>query len=205
MTMVKAILLDLSGVYFTNGREIAAKKIADKFHLEVSHVADVMKGSSDIGKKYRRGEVTFDEFWDEVKKRLIIDTPNLELNKIWFESYEPIAETIEIVIKIKKKGVKLYYLSDSVKERVDFLDEKYKFKENFMGGILSHEVTLTKIDGPRLFRLAVEETRERSEDVVFVDCVRENVETAIGLGMQGILFKNPKQLEKDLKKLGLKF
>lgn len=203
--MIKAILLDLGGVYFTDGKKIAAKKIAEKFHLDSDRVSEVMTGSSDIGKKYRRGEITFEEFWEEAKKRLLIDASSEELNRIWFESYEPIVETIEIVGKIKKKGIKLYYLSDSVKERVDFLDEKYKFKENFLGGILSHEVNLTKKDGPRLFRLAVEETRERSEDVVFVDDVRDNVETAIGLGMLGIHFKNPKQLEKDLKKLGLKF
>jgi HAD superfamily hydrolase (TIGR01509 family) len=203
--MIKAILLDLGGVYFTDGKKIASRKIAEKFHLDTNRVAEVLAGDSDIGKKYRRGEITFEEFWEEAKKRLLIDASSEELNKIWFESYEPIAETIEIVGRVKKKGIKLYYLSDSVKERVDYMDEKYKFRDNFMGGILSHEVNLTKKDGPRLFRLAVEETRERSEDVVFVDDVWDNVETAIGLGMKGIHFKNPKQLEKDLKKLGLKF
>lgn len=203
--MAKVVIFDLGGVYFTDGREIASKKIAKKFNLNPKLVADVMAVSSDFGKQYRRGDITYEEFWEAVKKILYIDAPAEELNRIWYESYEPVAEVVVIAKKLKKKGTKLFYLSDNAKDRVDYLQEKYNFLQEFDKGIFSHEAHVTKRDGPRIFRLALDETREDAENIVFVDDRREHVETAKSLGMQAIQFKNPKQLEADLKKLGVKF
>lgn len=200
--MFKAVIFDLGGVYFTDGKKIAAKRIAEKFNLDPKKVADVMVVDLDHGKKYRRDEITAQEFWEAVKEILFIDAPADDLNKIWYEAYEPIVDTVAIVKKLKKKGVRLYYLSDSVKERVEYLEEKHKFLEDFDDGIFSHKVHLTKRDGPRIFRMALTETGLRGEDVVFVDDRRDHVETAKSLGMQAIYFKNPKQLEDDLEKLG---
>lgn len=203
--MFKAVIFDLGGVYFTDGRKIAAEKIAKEFNLDPKKVADVMVTDLDHGKKYRRAEITADEFWEAVKEILFIDAPGEDLNRIWCEAYEPIAETVEIVKKLKKKGIKLYYLSDSVKERIDYLEDKHTFLENFDDGIFSHKVHLTKRDGPRIFRMALTETGFGGDDVVFVDDSRDYCETAKSLGMQVIHFKNPKQLEADLKKLGATF
>jgi putative hydrolase of the HAD superfamily len=203
--VIKAVIFNLGGVYFTEGKEIAAKKIAKQFKLDAKQVADVMASSSDFGRQYRRGEITDDEFWEAVKKILFIDAATAELNKIWYESYIPIDGTVEIVKKLKNTGMKVYYLSDSVKERIAHLEENYNFLGNFTAGTLSHKVGLTKHDGPRIFRMTLTEVRELEEDVVFIDATKDYVEVAKSLGMQAILFKDPKQLAKDLKKLKVKF
>lgn len=203
--MIKAVILDLGGVYFTDGRELASKKIAEKYHLVAKNIADIMTTSSVVGKKYRRGEITSEEFWEATKKMLLIDAPTEELNTIWIESYEPIEKTVAVVKALKDKGIKLYYLSDSTLERVEYLQGKYNFKEHFKGGIFSHEAGLTKLDGPRMFRLVLDETGEDNEEVIYVDDQKEYVDTAKSLRMQGIHFQNPKQFEKELKKLGVKF
>ena len=202
--MITTIIFDLGGVYFTDGTRIAVEKISKKYNLQPEAVGQIFKTGSELGTLYRRGEITVDEFWNKVKDLLGIEADNKDLNKMWVESYELIEGTIEIIKQLKEKGIKLYFLSDNVKERSELLQEKYNFLENFIDGIFSHKAHKTKLDGADVFKLALEKTEEKPENVVYVDDKEEYVETAKKLGMNVIWFKNPEQLKEELKKLGLK-
>ena len=150
---------------------------------------------------YRRGEITCEEFWNQTKKLLDITADNDDLNRLWMESYEPIEGTVEIIKQLKKKGIKLYVLSDTVKERAEYLQETFNFSENFIDGIYSYKVHKTKLDGSEAFKLALKLTGESPENVVYVDDKEEYAETAKKLGMNAIHFKNPEQLNEELKNL----
>lgn len=201
--MIKAIIFDLGGVYFTDGKAIASKKIANKFGLDEKDIAKALHGSSEIGKKYREGQITVDEFWDSLKKQLSINAENSVLNKVWIESYRPIIGTVAIVKELKKKKLKLYYLSDNVRERVEYLQDRYNFLENFVGGVFSHVEHSIKEDGEVLFERILKKTGEKPEKVVYVDDRLDHTEKARKLGMNGIYFQNPKQLKVELKRLGI--
>ena len=95
----------------------------------------------------------------------------------------------------------LYYLSDNVKERVEDLEGRYKFLENFKDGVFSHVVHKTKSDGVKIFKLAVKKTREKAQDLIYVEDKEEHVKTARKLGMNVIHFKNPEQFRKELENL----
>src|SRR3989338_1737463 len=201
--MIKSIIFDLGGVYFTDGTSIAIKKISKRYNLGIKEVQEVLKLSSELRLSYRKGEISFSEFWDKAKSMLEIDAENSSLNNLWIRSYKPIGGTVKIIKKLKGRGIKLYYLSDNVKERVECLQKKFGFLENFIGGIFSHEAHKTKKEGTAIFKMAIEKAQNRPEEVIFIDDNEEYAENARKAGMHAICFKNPMQLKQELSNYGV--
>ena len=106
-----------------------------------------------------------------------------------------------VQIMLKKYGFKVYFLSDNVKERAEYLQNRYDFANKFVDGIFSHKVGTTKFDGAKIFKMSLKQTGEKPENVIFVDDNENHVETAKRLGMRTIHFENPKQFERVLEEL----
>jgi putative hydrolase of the HAD superfamily len=201
--MIKSVIFDLGGVYFTNGTRIAIEKISNKHNLNIESVEQSLEVDTELGTPYRKGEITTKEYWNKVKKFLGVEANNSDLNSMWVESYELIKGTVNTIKRLKDRGIKLYFLSDNVKERVEYTQKKFDFLKDFIDGIFSYEVHSTKGEGENIFRLALDKTGEKPENVVYVDDKEKYTETAKRIGMNAICFKNPEQLDEELKKLGL--
>jgi putative hydrolase of the HAD superfamily len=124
------------------------------------------------------------------------------LTKLWYESYEPIQGAVEIINNLKEKGYDLFYLSDNVKERVEYLDSKYNFLSKFKDGVFSHEVGVRK-PNPKIYKILLKKVPFNPSECVYIDDKSHLLEPAKELGLKVILFKNSKQLRNDLKKLGI--
>ncbi len=201
---IKAAIFDLSGVYFTDGRKIGTERISKKYKLPLESVEQVLRTGTELGGLYRRGKITAEEFWKRAVKFWKIKADPEELSRLWNESYAPIDDTIKIIRSLKKKGIRLYFLSDNTKERSEYLQARYNFLSDFEGGIFSYEVHMTKKDGTAAFQLALEKTNEKAENVVMIDDREEYVKTAKKVFPHVILFRNPEQIREELEKLGLK-
>ena len=197
--MIKAIIFDLGGVYFTDGTSKAVQKVSKKYNLNSQEVSDFFGTKNNIGRLYRQGKLTSKEFWEEFEKQFGIKVNKEDLTKQWILCYKPIQGNVDLIEKLRKNGLKIYFLSDNVKERSDTLQKKFKFLENFNDGIFSHKVGLTKSDGIKVFRIAIQKTRNKPNEIIFIDDKEDYVKTAKSLGMNAIHFKNTKQLKKELK------
>ena len=60
--MIKTVICDLGGVYFTDGSAKAIENISMTYDIPVDAVRDVVMG--DLGSRYRFGQITVDEFWE---------------------------------------------------------------------------------------------------------------------------------------------
>ena len=201
--MIKSVIFDLGGVYFTNGTKLAIEKISKKYNLKVESVEQSLEVDTELGTSYRQGEITAEGYWNKVKKFLGIEANNSDLNRMWVESYELIKSTVVIIKRLKDKGIKLYFLSDNVKERVEYTQKKFNFLKDFTDGIFSYEVHTTKGEGLDIFKLALAKTGDNPEEVIYVDDKQKYAESAKKLGMIAICFKSPEQLDEELKTLGL--
>ncbi|MAG91617.1 hypothetical protein CMO83_02995 [Candidatus Woesearchaeota archaeon] len=197
--MIKSILVDLGGVYFTDGTRSAIEKISKKFNLDPNKVKEIT--DNDVSHAYRKSQITSEEYWNQSKRFLGINADNSELNDLWIGSYDPQEKVIGILRKLKAKGIKLFFFSNNVKERAEFLERKYKIKEFFIDGIYSHIVQKSKREGNEIFKLGLEKTGDKPEEVVVIDDKEEYANKAKQLGMHGIWFRNPEQLEEELNKL----
>jgi putative hydrolase of the HAD superfamily len=75
-----------------------------------------------------------------------------------------------------------------------------KFDDAFDTLVISAEVGVMKPE-LKIYRIALEQLKVKSNEAVFVDDMPANVEAARTLGMQGILFESPEQTLAKLKEL----
>ena len=195
----KTIIFDLGGVVFTDGTKNAIQKIAKNYEIPEEKVKDILQWP--IGTQYRIGEITVEEFRDKAKEYR--DKPEINaktLTNIWLEGYTPITSTIEIIKKLQKEWYELLFLSDNVKERVDYLEEKYHFQEMFKDGVYSHLMWTRKPD-LKMYTEALNKASNIAENCIYIDDKENLLLPAKELWMQTIHFKLAEQKENTAKQL----
>jgi putative hydrolase of the HAD superfamily len=111
-------------------------------------------------------------------------------------------DTLGIIRQLKAQGIRLAALSDSVPPHTAFNRSRSLYDE-FDIQMLSDEIGVNK-SNPRAFLMTLARLKTRPEQTFFVDDLEININMAQTLGIQGILFEDPRQLKKELKKLGLR-
>ena len=82
--------------------------------------------------------------------------------------------------------------------------KKYPEFEMIEGVVDSGTEHIMKPD-PRLYQILLDRYHLIPNEAVFIDDRPENIETAINLGINGIIFQSNEQVKTDLRKLGVKF
>jgi len=108
----------------------------------------------------------------------------------------------ELVSELRK-NYKVIAFSGNIRERVEYLNEKYNLYEDFDDFVLSFNVGYSK-ENIGFYKILLEKIKYKPEECIFVDDWRENLDIAKGLGMKTILFYTPEQLKFDLRKLDVK-
>ena len=200
--MIRSVILDFGGVYFTDGTSKVIKEISSTYGVPEQSVTNVLHG--DLGTEYRIGKVTADQFWSGAKEFWGIDVENRRLAPMWIQAYEPIQGTVEIVDRLNTAGYEMLFLSDNVQERIEYLEEKYRFRHRFKDGVFSHLAGTRKPD-PKIYEMVLEKSSHPAQECLFVDDKPHFLEPARMLGMSVIAFEGPQQLERELKSSGLDF
>jgi 2-haloacid dehalogenase len=130
-----------------------------------------------------------------------------ELIDAWIQRQEemvtgPIHGSVEILAELRARAVPIYALSNWSAETFPISLKRFEFLRWFQGVVLSGEVRLLKPD-PRIFQHFFDTHGIDPADAVYIDDLKPNVQTAVSLGMHGILFTNPPALRNELIKLGL--
>ena len=148
-----------------------------------------------------RGEKPFDEIVDD----LIAAYPEFEPELRIFEDRYPdlitgeIPGMKELLKKLKAEGFKLYGLSNWC-SKVYITMEQYDIFELLDGYIASSEVHKIKPE-PEIYQCLFDRFSLNPEECVFADDRVENVVAGRRLGMDGIVFSDAAQFEKELRKL----
>lgn len=199
--MIKTIIFDLGGIYFTDGTKNAINEISNRFNIPKEEVHNVLLG--ELGVQYRISEINEKEFWEKAQALWGTNQDPKLLSDIWIEGYKPIEGIQHLVKKLTNNGYETLFLSNNVQERAKYLEEKYQFQQYFKDGAFSHIVGLIK-PNIKLYQLILEKTKSKPEEIVYIDDKEKYLEPAKKLGMHVIQFKDVKQLKQDLEKLGVK-
>jgi len=76
--LIKAVVFDLGGVYFTNGTSIAIKKFEDMLGIPTERLLEVFGEERGLGRDYRLGNVERKEFWSKVAETLDVDSETVK-------------------------------------------------------------------------------------------------------------------------------
>lgn len=199
--MIKTIIFDLGGVYFTDGTKNAINEISNTFNIPTEKVHNVLLG--ELGIQYRISKINEKEFWEKAQALWGTNQDYKLLTKIWAEGHKPITGTVDIIKQLNKNGYEVLFLSNNIAERVNYLEEKYHFKQNFKDGIFSHIAKIVK-PNIKIYELVLEKTKSKPEEIIYIDDKKKFLEPAKKLGVHVIQFKDVEQLKQDLEKLGVK-
>lgn len=196
-TKIKGIIWDLGGVLFSDGTKVFCMS---HFPNEIKKVYGFLNGP--YGDKYREGKITCIDLFEILRELVILNNSDEYFCSEWSKSYIINATIENIILRINNIGLKNYYLSDTSKERVDFLNEKYKFKNLFHSGVFSFEVGARK-PARIIYTDIITITKFRPNELIYIDDKKLFVHAAEKMGMHGITYTNEKELMDELSRFGI--
>ena len=111
----------------------------------------------------------------------------------WFEMCNgEIPGMLELIQDLKAKGVGVYGLTNWPAETFDEARRRFKTIASIDNIVVSSHVKLAKPE-PAIYQLLLSKYNLNPEDCVFIDDRKDNIDTAIRLGMNGIVFPGTAQ------------
>lgn len=199
-TKIKAIVFDFGGVIAKTDRQQVAAFIAKSFNMSQEEGMKSLEGL----KENSQNDGIENDYWQSYAKskgKKLPDDWLKQLNEVRLNALEEIPGMIELVKCLKKQGYQTALLSNVRKSQAQ-IKRKLGFYDLFHPTILSYEVGIRKPD-PKSYHLILDKLNLPPEAVIFIDNKAQNVVAAKSIGMDGILFENPDQLNKALKERGI--
>lgn len=206
--MIKAVIFDFGSVLVRGGEwGIIYRTIAKILKISPKKVREISKP---LREKWSKSKIDEKKFWQELEKRVGKKLPPKFKKDLWHQPYKEktkdIKESWKILKELKKRRFRLALLSNIIPPTVKANKDVGRFKRlkkiGFETLVLSCQVGCRKPE-PKIYKIVLKRLNLPAKECLFIDDVLVNIRAAKKLGMRGIHFKTPKQLKKELIKLGL--
>src|SRR5918996_3230138 len=195
---IKAVFFDLGGVIVRTEFQAPRQQLADRLGMDYDDLVKIVF-DSDSGIKATIGEISSDDHWDSVLKRLNRPTSELVAIRNEFFAGDILDRTLLDYIRSLRGKYKTGLISNAWGDLRDFILRE-KFDDAFDKMIISAEVGAAKPEA-KIFKIALEQFGVKPNEAVFVDDFLINIEGCEKVGMKGIHFKDPESALKQLKQL----
>ena len=148
------------------------------WHIQQDTKYDTSKAADSLIKKYPDYKIPIEAFYGRF----------LEMIDGIYE------ENLKIALNLKKKGKKIYILSNFPGDQFDNFMKENKFLNEFDDMIISGKVGLKKPD-KRIYELAIKKFDCNPSKTLFIDDRPENTEAAQNLGINIITLDDPGKLK----------
>jgi len=197
--MIKAIIFDYGGVLSAEASLSSFGAIyAPKFGKNPEDFNKLIFENWDHA---RVNNINSKLFWKNLANFIEID-PN-SLRKDFMDFFGFREEVFELIKKIKKNRYKLGLLSNQIEDWLEEIIENHKLNQTFDAIVTSYKSKIAKPD-ISIFKEIVEKLNVKPTECIYIDDMDKNIPPAKQLGMKTILFRDNKQLIKELKDLGVK-
>ncbi len=199
--MIKAIIVDMGGVYFSNGTELVLDKICRITKRPKKEIFRMLRGQK--SSLFHTGRITPKEFWGWFAKSLELSkAETARMRNLWYSSYRPTPGMNALVAKLRKK-YKMIVFSGNIEERVKFLDRKYGICRNFDDFVWSYDAGSNK-DSLDFYKYLVKKLKKLGfapDECIMLDDQNVFIKLLRPFGFKFVLFKNAKQADSDIKRI----
>ncbi len=200
---IKVIIFDLGGIIVSSKVGKIFSIVSDYIGIEYSQLDDFMgKYKSDLTK----GKISLIDVYSKIIKQFGLK--NLGAKDVvdkHLEIFQKIIENLnEKVLSLVKKLRENYSVVCLVNAELDIvpLVKKRGIYDYFEHAYISTELKMEK-PNKEIYSAVLNDLNCRAEEAIFIDDKEDNVNSARMVGINSILYKNFRQLKKDLKILGL--
>ena len=195
---IRAVFFDLGGVIVRTEYQAPRQYLAERLGMEYEDLVKLVFGSPS-SEQASVGEITTEQHWAEVTKRL--RRPSSETETIRDEFFAGDVVDLEIVEFLRSLRPRYHVglISNAWPDMRDYIVEQ-KFDDAFDHMVISAEVGVMKPEA-RIYQIALEQAGVSPNEAVFVDDFIENIEGCEALGMHGIHFRDPQAAMTELKSM----
>ncbi|MBI3413166.1 MAG: HAD family phosphatase [Candidatus Aenigmarchaeota archaeon] len=195
----KIIVFDLGGVLVVDGVYPMIKHLTEEFFLDYKEVRKFV--IKEFNHMFEGGHTEL-AFWKKFSRKFGVTTDPRILEKRLNGYYEIKKDTRKLIIKLRKKGYKVGFLSNSVKEIVSYLENRYKISKLFDFGLYSHTAK-TRKPKKKIFRILLKKAGAKPDEIIFIDDNPKYVMRSRSMGIRTIRFVSATQVARQLKKSGV--
>lgn len=199
--MIKAIIFDAGGVLLHGKGETICAEIARLLNINFEELEKIrMKNYEDLC----TGKLTSEAYAEIIKKQFNLSFSIKEILEKIKQAYLAVMTVNEELLVFAEKLKDNYKVAMITNSHINHADinKKRGFYQHFNPCIVSTDVGLLKPQ-KEIFELALKKLNLKAEECIFIDDREKHLNTAKSLGFHTILFKNNKQLLKDLEGLGI--
>jgi len=195
--MIKNVIFDLGNVLISfrpaeyldtkeYSEEIKATILKDIFHAREWLMLD-------------NGDMSLSEAIDSINERSSLTKEEIaHIFNLRTDLMVPLDQNVTLLPELKKRGYRLYYLSNFPIDIFHEIKSGYYFFNYFDGGVISAEVRFSKPQ-TRIYEILLEKYSIRSEESLFIDDLEINVSAAIKLGMKGLVTHGSHEISNEVK------
>ncbi len=194
---IKALIFDMGNVVLNVDHMIACRKFAEFSSLSDEEIYKNIIGTS-LEDSFERGEISSNTFYLSVLEKICADIPFEDFNMIFSDVFSLNNGMTEVISRIKEKAG-IILLSNTNKLHFSWVEKKFDVLKEFKVRVLSYEVGIRKPE-KEIFIFALEKLGFKPEEVLYIDDVKEYINSAKELGINGILFESADGLVTELKK-----
>ena len=194
----RAVFFDFGGVIQRTEYQAPRQQLAQRFDMEYEDI-DKLVFNSPSAVKATVGEVSEKAHWKAIAQRLKIKGDEIEKVEAEFFAGDMVDLSILQYLQSLRPRYKVGMISNAWSGMREYL-VRQKIDSAFDTLTISAEVGEAKPDA-KIYLLALEQAQVKASEAVFVDDVAKNIEACEKVGMKGILFKDPNESMKQLKKL----
>ena len=201
--MIKAVVIDLGGVLFSEGKSVVLEKLARVHGYDRKLVSAILSSPQSI--LLRKGLMSDEDFWQWAQQQLPSNYDSRLIQQEWYESYILDQDVYELIASLRKK-YSIIAFSGNIKSRIDFLETKYCFRHLFDIEVYSFDFHLTKPER-EFVEIMIEKSGVRPEEIVYIDDNDSYAKPARELGVNVIIYRRGEssRLQQELRRYGLMF
>lgn len=195
--MTKAILLDLGNVIVGLDFDRGYRAAAARCRFSVSEIPERIR-AAELSVPYELGEITSEEFHRRFCAALeMTDVGYADFARLWGDMFGPKPLLSGELLEGLRARYRLVLLSNTNELHFRWIREHYPLLEHFHDYVLSYEVGSMK-PSAGIYREAIRVAGCQAEECFFTDDNEGNIEGALRLGIDAVLFAGEQQLKEEL-------
>ncbi len=196
--MIKAFIFDIGNVLLHFDFHIALRRIEPL--CEMPFIPSVLEPIKEL---YEDGQMSRQEFQDQVKRAIGFRGTNEQLVSAWEDIFEENLVMTDLVRQLHEH-YPLYLLSNTSDLHIEYVFREYPIFRVFSDAVYSYIVGCSK-PSTRIYKIAAEQFSVDPSETVFIDDLGVNVEGARAAGFHAVQydFTRHEKLIEELKRLGV--
>jgi glucose-1-phosphatase len=198
---LRAIIFDIGRVLIHVNVAHAAGGLAAGLALSPQEIWSALE-KDPLWKDWQEGRISPRDWHLHVSKRLGSKLNFEQFVEVWNRALEPKPIHKDGFLEKLARRYRLAVLSNTDPLHVAHMETTYGFLRLFLARIYSCRVGASKPD-PIIYKEALEACKVRAQEAVYIDDIPSYAQAAARLGMRGIVFETPEQLQDSFARFGI--